>query len=236
MEHRSRMARLTVAAAVPLAAFTGMIALDAALARGALPALPLTGLAELDRIVTLQALVLPVALAVLFWPRAGGAGRRFRRWGDPGRGAGAVRWLGIAQGQPWRSVVASFLPIVTLVTGGVLAAQAGGLSALSAPLWAVAFILGLAASNALAEETFARFHVVAVLHGHVPPRVICLASAAVFGLPHALGTPGGPGGVVLAGFLGWLLAKAVIETRGLGLAWLVHAVQDVVIYAAILPA
>jgi hypothetical protein len=41
-------------------------------------------------------------------------------------------------------------------------------------------------------------------------------------------------GVVLAGFLGWFLAKSVLETRGIGLAWFIHFVLDVIIFVAIL--
>lgn len=33
-------------------------------------------------------------------------------------------------------------------------------------------------------------------------------------------------GVVLAWFLGWILAKSMLETRGLAWAWFIHFVQD----------
>jgi hypothetical protein len=36
--------------------------------------------------------------------------------------------------------------------------------------------------------------------------------------------------------LGWLLAKSVLETRGLGWAWIVHFSQDVIIFVVILGA
>jgi hypothetical protein len=32
--------------------------------------------------------------------------------------------------------------------------------------------------------------------------------------------------VVLAWFLGWILAKSMLETRGLAWAWFIHFVQD----------
>lgn len=54
-------------------------------------------------------------------------------------------------------------------------------------------------------------------------------SALVFGLPHYFGTPGGVVGSLMAGFLGWLLAKSIQETGGIFWAWLIHFIQDVVI-------
>ena len=66
------------------------------------------------------------------------------------------------------------------------------------------------------------------------PAATAVISGAPFGSAHHFGTPGGPVGVVLAGFLGWFLAKSVVETRGIGLAWSVHFVLDVIIFVAIL--
>lgn len=63
---------------------------------------------------------------------------------------------------------------------------------------------------------------------------IRLWSAAIFGGIHYFGTPGGPLGMLMAGFLGWLLAKSVVETKGFGWAWLIHFLQDVVILFAFL--
>jgi hypothetical protein len=38
----------------------------------------------------------------------------------------------------------------------------------------------------------------------------------------------------MAGILGYLLSQIVYETRGLGLAWFIHFVQDVIIYTALM--
>jgi hypothetical protein len=46
---------------------------------------------------------------------------------------------------------------------------------------------------------------------------------------HYFGTPGKIPGVLLAGFLGWFLAKSIGETHGFFWAWLIHFLQDVVI-------
>ena len=66
-----------------------------------------------------------------------------------------------------------------------------------------------------------------------PHRIIILISGILFGIPHYFGMPKGLLGVLMAGFLGWLLAISVLETHGLFLAWAVHFVQDVVIIASV---
>ena len=43
-------------------------------------------------------------------------------------------------------------------------------------------------------------------------------------------------GALMAGLLGWLLAKSVLETSGIFWAWLIHFLQDVVIYSAFIMA
>jgi hypothetical protein len=42
--------------------------------------------------------------------------------------------------------------------------------------------------------------------------------------------PGGLPGVAMAGFLGFVLARSVVETRGVLGAWFVHFLQDIVIF------
>ncbi|MFT6001338.1 MAG: hypothetical protein ACI95T_000082 [Flavobacteriales bacterium] len=39
---------------------------------------------------------------------------------------------------------------------------------------------------------------------------------------------------MLAVFFGWLLAKSIIETEGVFWAWLIHFLQDVIIFSALL--
>jgi hypothetical protein len=55
--------------------------------------------------------------------------------------------------------------------------------------------------------------------------------SAYFGIFHFYGIPYGVIGVILAGFLGWLLGKSMLETRGLFWAWFLHFLQDVFIFA-----
>ncbi|TAE80973.1 MAG: CPBP family intramembrane metalloprotease, partial [Bacteroidetes bacterium] len=62
---------------------------------------------------------------------------------------------------------------------------------------------------------------------------VLLLSAILFGLPHYAGFPNGPIGVVMAGVLGYILSKATYETQGIGIAWVIHFLQDVIIFTAL---
>jgi ABC-type antimicrobial peptide transport system permease subunit len=55
-------------------------------------------------------------------------------------------------------------------------------------------------------------------------------SAVFFGVAHYFGIPGGLIGAALSIFMGWILSKAMLETRGLFWAWWIHFLSDVVIF------
>jgi hypothetical protein len=62
--------------------------------------------------------------------------------------------------------------------------------------------------------------------------IVALWNAALFfGIGHYFGVPYGVIGVVMATFLGWILGKAMLETRGLFWSWSIHFVQDVLIFS-----
>ena len=96
--------------------------------------------------------------------------------------------------------------------------------------WAIPFSM----ANAFSEEAIFRLGIVSPLFGLLSVPVILLISGAFFGIPHYFGTPSGIIGVLMAGFLGWLLAMALVETQGIFLAWAIHFVQDVVIITSII--
>ncbi len=93
-------------------------------------------------------------------------------------------------------------------------------------------VILFAATNAWSEEILSRFVIVLGLYGKLSPNTICWISSIIFGLGHFWGTPNGIFGVMASGILGWLLAKSVIETKGIGWALFIHFLQDVVIFGA----
>ncbi len=95
-------------------------------------------------------------------------------------------------------------------------------------------ILVAAAMNAFTEEAVFRAIPAAELAEALGKSRALLVMAAFFGLAHYYGTPGGPLGVLMTGFLAWMLAKSMLETRGIAVAFLVHWILDIVIVAAFL--
>ncbi|MCU0475581.1 MAG: CPBP family intramembrane metalloprotease [Anaerolineae bacterium] len=149
-----------------------------------------------------------------------------------------VRLLGVGDGESWRSVGLSFTFWVSVATGAFLylnVVQPLGLG-VEALLANLPVVLVLATLNAFTEEALTRFGVVVGLHGVVHVRWVYLVSALVFGLPHYFGVPGGVVGALMSGVLGWLLARSLVETRGVFWAWFIHFVQDVLIFSVLLAA
>ena len=148
------------------------------------------------------------------------------------------RWIGIKPGinESWKHVGRNFAVIITAVTAIIIFFQVirqeeihwiNGLKYLS-------FIFFFAVINSFTEEMITRLGVVISLKNIVSDKIIPFISAALFGIIHYWGTPGGVFGVLFAGFLGWFLAKSIIETKGVYWAWLIHFLQDIVIFSAMI--
>jgi len=64
----------------------------------------------------------------------------------------------------------------------------------------------------------------------VGPGHSLLLTAAYFGLAHFFGVPYGAVGVIMAFVLGYILSKAMLETKGFFWPWFIHFWQDVAIF------
>ena len=162
--------------------------------------------------------------------------RSFLRIGRVNAEAHPVPLIGLKpqKGEGWRGVGLSFLIIITAVTAIVIYLQTvQGHQIAGFPPSAVLWILIFSLMNSFNEEAVFRVGLVSVLHGRLPAPAVTLTSGIIFGIAHYGGHPGGVPGVFLAGFLGWFLAKSVIETRGIFWAWTIHFAQDVVIYTGL---
>jgi len=147
--------------------------------------------------------------------------------------AQAVAWLGLAAGESWLSLGISLSFFITLATSIFIYLQfrksGGDLKQLLPFLpWVLLFSL----TNSFSEEVVYRLGIIVPLAGSVDTGYILLISAIAFGAPHLRGMPNGIVGALMAGLLGWLLAKSVMETHGIFWAWLIHFLQDVVIFSA----
>ena len=147
-----------------------------------------------------------------------------------------VKQIGLTPkpGEGWLQIGRNFAVIISAVTLVFIYLQAIRGNSIATPnLRYLPWILVFAIANSFVEEVITRFAVVSALDGLVSSQLIYLTSAAIFGSAHYFGTPGGIAGVVLAGFLGWLLAKSIYETHGIFWAWLIHCLQDIIIFTGL---
>ena len=159
---------------------------------------------------------------------------RFYRLGNLSAPAGPIRWLDVKPTDTWMKVGRSFAVIVSLATGAfVYFNVVQGQSLNAANVRYLPFIFLLSVMNAFTEEAITRLSVVTALDGLVARPVIYILSALIFGIPHYFGIPGGILGSLMAGFLGWLMAKSIAETQGMFWAWLIHFLQDVIIFGGL---
>lgn len=143
------------------------------------------------------------------------------------------RWSGFRRPDPWWKF--------GLVWGtGIAVALAVGLALSGPPVAGLGAVGGLlpsillyAAVNALTEELTYRAPMLATLEPAVGARTAVRLAAVFFGLAHYFGTPGGLSGAGLSIFMGLILGKAMVETRGLFWAWWIHFLADAVIFTFI---
>lgn len=156
------------------------------------------------------------------------------RMGELAAKGEALSAFGIKAGDSWLKTGLSLSVVITGVTALFMyfrIRESGFAWAECAANWH--WLLLFAALNAFAEESIFRLALVLPWAGKLPTHSICLYSALLFGLPHFAGMPDGLLGASLAGLMGYVLCRSLIETRGLFWAWFIHALQDLVIMASL---
>jgi hypothetical protein len=91
-------------------------------------------------------------------------------------------------------------------------------------------ILFYAGLNAINEEITYRAPLLATIEPVGGSKSALWIAAYFFGISHYFGTPGGIVGGIASIFMGWILGKAMLETRGLFWAWWIHFLSDIVIF------
>ena len=182
----------------------------------------------------IQVIPVTVALLVLFKRPV----ETYLAKGDLTVKAEEIKWLGIRK--DWLSwgrlavisglliSLGTILLTIITVTGASVKPDFSQLPALF-PL-----ILVLAMFNALCEGIVYRSAVLSSLKNILPKNQLMLVAAAFFGIAHYYGAPGGIIGVVMSGLLGWYMCRSMYETRGFASSWIIHFMQDVVIFSTIL--
>lgn len=136
----------------------------------------------------------------------------------------------------WSHVGKNLAVVITLVTAVVIYFQiiSGSQIKVITLLKVLPFSILFAFTNSFVEEIITRFGVVVSLKNILPGKYISIISGLIFGTVHFWGNPGGIIGLLVAGFLGWFLAKSILETKGVFWAWFIHFLQDVIIITALL--
>ena len=151
--------------------------------------------------------------------------------GDTNAPLEPVRWLGIKEGETWNKAGRIFAIAISLGTLTFLVLA--GRPPLDIVIRALPFVpavLLAAMLNAFNEELTYKASFLSVLEDVVGRPQALLLMAIYFGIGHFYGIPYGVIGVLMAGFLGWLLGKSMLETRGFWWAWFIHFLQDMIIF------
>lgn len=145
-----------------------------------------------------------------------------------------LKFFGIKKGDNWLSTGLSVMVFISLITATFMYFQLKKSQLDFSVLWpAMGWIVLFSLTNSFGEEMIYRLGVIAPLNGVISPMMICWISAILFGLPHFAGMPSGVIGVIMAGVLGFVLSKSMIETNGFFWAWLIHFIQDVLIIGSL---
>lgn len=162
------------------------------------------------------------------------AGKLFFRWGDTDAPALRQMIFGVRGNKTWAQEV---IPLTLIISVATFAFMFGGVHTTNSWQyfqWSfIPLALVFSAINAFGEEVVFRFLIIGNLSETYPKGVILIISALMFGLPHYYGNPGGVLGVTMSVVLGYMLTRISIETKGIGLAWMIHFVQDIIIFIAL---
>ncbi len=145
-----------------------------------------------------------------------------------------VKVLGFPKAEPWPKFGLIWGFGIAIVLGVVQYLQLrpdGSLFIKMLPM--LPSVIFYAALNSFNEEMFLRAPIIATTEAHTGSLNSLWMSAFFFGIAHYFGTPGGLMGAVASIFMGWILSKAMVETRGLFWPFIIHILSDIVIFAFI---
>lgn len=96
------------------------------------------------------------------------------------------------------------------------------------------FVIIFAILNSFCEGIVYRSAILGSLKNVLPKNQLIFIAAMIFGIAHYYGAPSGVVGVLMSALLGWYLCRSMYETKGFVSSWIIHFMQDVVIFATIL--
>jgi len=156
------------------------------------------------------------------------------KFGNIGSLAIKEKWLGINGGTTWRLNSIQLALFISLATGIFMFLAVKYTDSLGNFTWNfLPLIILISLTNSFSEETLYRIAINGNLTSNTSKLTVLLISAVLFGIPHYFGFPTGVIGVIMSAALGYILSKATYETQGIGIAWTIHFLQDVIIFTAL---
>ena len=163
---------------------------------------------EIDRQLLYQPLSAGIAAATIFsikvlLPESAS----YFRVGTLGAPVAGLNWMGFESSDSWLSIGIAVGLMITAVTTIVVWFQVKRKGELDVRHMLQLFLLSVPCAffNAVVEEAIFRLALCNALGATLSMMSVALISGLLFGLPHYFGHPGKLPGVVLAGFLGWLM-------------------------------
>jgi len=92
-------------------------------------------------------------------------------------------------------------------------------------------IIIFAAINSFYEELGYRAALISVLEDKIGSKQSLYLTSVFFGIAHFYGVPYGVVGVIMATFLGYIIGKSMLETRGFFWAFIIHMILDILIFS-----
>ncbi len=179
--------------------------------------------------------LLVAGMAVSLTLKSSPESKRLFKFGNWHVIANKEKWLGINGKSSWKKNALQLCFFISLATASFMFM---GLYYSDKPghfqLNYVPLILLVSLSNSFSEEMIYRFAVNGNLSSGASKAMVLMSSAVLFGLPHYFGFPSGIIGVIMSATLGYILSKATYETEGLGIAWGIHFIQDIIIFTALI--
>jgi membrane protease YdiL (CAAX protease family) len=183
--------------------------------------------------LTIHLLRLAPGIVVLLFLLASGRRREdfYLAKGEPSTFVEPSRILPAKKTDSWLKIALIFATVFVIVTLVILLGAYGLPMASFMENWIlIPVAVIVAAMNGFNEEFTLRAAPLGELEPSLGKQSSLLTTAVYFGLGHYYGVPNGVIGVLLSAFLGWLLGKSMLETKGIFVAWLVHFLTDIPIF------
>lgn len=158
--------------------------------------------------------------------------------GDLSVKADEIKWLGIKK--EWISwgklaiISAVLISLGTILLTMLTVTGASSAINLDGLLKYFPFVIVFALFNSLSEGIVYRSAILGSLKNVLPKHQVIFIAALIFGIGHYYGAPSGFLGVLMSGVLGWYMSRSMYETEGFATSWVIHFMQDAVIFSTIL--